>query len=64
MSVELEGFFYSAEYDAINKKIARDGASLSEIVEAVTQHPEVQPTAALDPEWIADCYGIREDAEV
>ena len=63
-SVELTGFLYSAEYDAINKKIARDGASLSEIVEAVTQHPEAQPTASLDPEWIADCYGIREDAEV
>ena len=62
--VELAGFLYSSEYDAINKKIARDGASLSEIVEAVTQHPEAQPTASLDPEWIADCYGIREDAEV
>ena len=63
-SVVLTGFLYSAEYDGINKKIAREGASLSEIVEAVTLHPEVQPTASLDPEWIADCYGIREDAEV
>ena len=62
--VELTGFLYSAQYDAINKKIARSGATLAEIVEAVTQHPEVQPTASLDPECIADCYGIREDAEV
>ena len=62
--VALVGFLYSAQYDAINKKIARDGASLSEIIEAVTQQPEVQPTASLDSEWIADCYGIREGAEV
>ena len=62
--VELTGFLYSAQYDSINKKIARSGASLSEIVEAVTQHPEIQPTVSLDPEWIAHCYGIREDAEV
>ena len=61
--VELSGFLYSAQYDTINKKIAR-GASLSEIIEAVTQQPELQPTASLDPVWIADCYGIREDAEV
>ena len=62
--VELSGFLYSAQYNSINKKIARDSSTLSEIIEAVTQHPEVQPTASLDPQWIADCYGIREDAEV
>ena len=62
--VELTGFLYSAQYDAINKKIARSGATLAEIVEAVTQHPEVQPTASLDPECIADFFGIREDAKV
>ena len=62
--VALIGYLYSAQYDAINKKIARDGASLSEIIEVVTQQPEVQPTASLDPEWIGDCYGMREGAEV
>ena len=62
--VELSGFLYSAQYDAINKKMASNAASLSEIIEAVTQQPDVQPTASLDPGWIADCYGIREDAEV
>ena len=62
--VELSGFLYSAQYDAINKKMAGNAASLSEIIEAVTQQPEVQPTASLDPGLIADCYGIREDAEV
>ena len=62
--VQLSGFLYSPQYDAINKKIACDRANLSEIIEAVTQHPEVQPTSSLDSQWIADCYGIREDAEV
>ena len=62
--VELSGLLFSAEYDTINKKIARDDASLSEIIEVVTQNPELQPTTSLDPKCISDLYGIREEAEV
>ena len=62
--VELVGFLYSAEYDKINEAIACGGVNLSDIVAAVTRNPQIQPTASLDPQWIADCYGIGEDAEV
>lgn len=62
--VELSGLLYAAEYETINAKIARDGASMSEIIEVVTQNPELQPTTSLDPQCIADLYGIREEAEV
>ena len=62
--VQLSGLLFAAEYDTINKKIARDGASLSEIIEVVTQNPELQPTTSLDPQCISDLYGIREEAEV
>ena len=62
--VELSGVLYAEEYEMINAKIARDGASLQEIIEVVTRNPELQPTASLDPQCIADLYGIREEAEV
>ena len=62
--VELSGLLYAAEYETINAKIARDGASMSEIIEVVTQNPELQPTTSLDPQCISDLYGIREEAEV
>jgi hypothetical protein len=63
--VDLVGFLYSSEYDEINKKIAKEGASLTEIVEAVTSKPELVPTASLDTEWIVQHYGMSaEEAEV
>ena len=62
--VELSGLLYAAEYETINAKIARDGASLSEIIEVVLQNPELQPTTSLNPQCIADQYGIWEEAEV
>ena len=64
-SLDLVGFLYSSEYGEINKKIAKEGASLSEIVEAVTKKPELQPTASLDTERIVEHYGMSaEEAEV
>jgi hypothetical protein len=64
-SVDLVGFLYSSEYGEINKKIATEGASLPEIVDAITRKPELQPTTSLDREWIATHYGMSaEDAEV
>ena len=51
--------------EEINKKIAREGASLSEIVDAITSKPELQPTASLDKERLAKQYRLSaEEAEV
>ena len=64
-SVDLLGFLYSSEYDEINRKIARDGAVLTEVIEAVACKPELQPAATLDKERIAAHYGLSpEEAEV
>ena len=63
--VDLVGFLYSSEYEEINKKIAREGASLPEIVEAITSKSELQPTASLDKERLAKQYRLSaEEAEV
>ena len=63
--VDLVGFLYSSEYEEINKKIAREGASLPEILEAITSKPELQPTASLNKERIGEKYGMSaEEAEV
>ena len=63
--VDLVGFLYSSEYEEINKKIAKEGASLPEIVQAVTKKPELLPTASLDMERIAQHYKMSaEEAEV
>ena len=63
--VDLVGFLYSSEYEEINKKIAKEGASLPEVVEAVTRKRELAPTASLDTERIAEHYGMSvEEAEV
>ena len=64
-SVDLMGLLYSAEYNEVNKKIARQGASMQEVVRAVLRESEVRPIVSLDKQWIADHCGIREDeAEV
>ena len=64
-SIELVGFLYSSEYGEINRKIAKERASLPEIVEAVTRRPELQPTASLDNRRIAEHHGMSaEEAEV
>ena len=60
-SVELMGTLYSAEYNVINEKIARQGASMQEVVHAVLRQPEVRPIVSLDKQWIADHCGIRVD---
>ena len=63
--VDLVGFLYSSEYEEINKKIAKEGASLPEVVEAVTRKRELAPTASLDTERIAEHYEMSvEEAEV
>ena len=65
-SVDLMGLLYSAEYDEINKQIAKEGnASLREVVDIVLRGWEVRPIASLDKQWIAVHCGIREEeAEV
>ena len=64
-SADLVGFLYSSEYGEINRKIAKERASLPEIVEAVTRKQELQPTASLDKDQIAERYGmIPEEAGV
>ena len=60
-SVDLMGLLYSAEYDEINKKIAKDGATMQEVVQAVLRQSQVRPIVSLDKQWIADHCGIRED---
>ena len=60
-TVEMEGLLYSAEYDDINKNIAKHGCSNRTIIDAVLRHPEVRPIASLDKQWIADHCGIREE---
>ena len=64
-TAELVGFLYSQEYDNINMKIARVGASPQEIMDSVIQHPEKMPTVSLCQTWIMDHFSIRqEEAEV
>ena len=65
-SVDLMGLLYSAEYNEINKQIAKEGnTSMVEVVGAVLRGSEVRPIASLDMRWIADNCGIREEeAEV
>ena len=64
-SVDLMGLLYSSEYNEVNKKIARQGASMQEVVHAVLRESKVRPIVSLDKQWIADHCAIREDeAEV
>ena len=64
-TAELVGFLYSQEYDNINMKIARDGASPQEIMDSVIQHPEKMPTVSLCQTWIMDHFSLKqEEAEV
>ena len=60
-SAYLSGFLYSESFDDINKKIAREGATLQEMLEATSRNPECMPTVSLDFQHIADHYGIREE---
>ena len=64
-SLDLMGSLYSAEYNEVNKKIARAGASMQEVVQVVLRESEVRPIVSLDKQWIADHCGIlEEEAEV
>ena len=61
-SLDLIGLLYSAEYNEINKQIAKEGkTSMLEVVQAVLRVSEVRPIASLDMQWIADHCGIREE---
>ena len=63
--MDLMGLLYSAEYNEVNKKIARAGASMQEVVQVVLRESEVRPIVSLDKQWIADHCGIlEEEAEV
>ena len=61
-SVDLMGLLYSAEYNEINRKIAKEGnTSMLEVIHAVLRASEVRPIASLDVQWIAHHCGIREE---
>ena len=60
-SAYLRGFLYSECFEDINKKLARQGATLREMLRATTQNPECMPTVSLEFQHIADRYGISEE---
>ena len=64
-SITLTGFLYCAEYDNINRMIANKESGQRDVLDAVLRNPEVQPTASLGKQWIADHFGLtEEEAEV
>ena len=60
-SAFLRGFLFSERFDDINKKIAREGATLREILGATVGNPECMPTVSLDFQHLVDRYGIWEE---
>ena len=57
----MRGFLFSECFEDLNKKIARRGATLREMVGAATQNPECMPTVSLNFQYITDHYGINEE---
>ena len=57
-TVELVGFLYSEEYGNLNRLIARQRAKADDLLNTIIDHPHIAPTASLDPQRIADLYGI------
>ena len=57
-TVHLNGFLYSEEFEVINERIAKQGASEKDIVSTILDHPHLCPTVSLVPQKIADWCGI------
>ena len=57
-TVELVGFLYSEQYENLNKLIARKRATSDDLLNTIIDHPEIFPTASLDPQRIADFYDM------
>ena len=54
---EWDGIF--EEYEKLNKKIARQGATLDDIINTVIANPHSFPTVSLDSQRLADLYGLN-----
>ena len=57
-TVVLNGFLYSEEYENLNKQIARQGAKTDDLLNTIIANPHIFPTVSLDPQRIADLYGM------
>ena len=57
-TVVLKGFLYSEEYENLNKKIARLGATAGDLLDTVIANPHIFPTVSLDSQRIADLFGM------
>ena len=57
-TVELVGFLYSEQYENLNKLIARKRATSDDLLNTIIDHPDIFPTASLDPQRIADFYDM------
>ena len=58
-TVLLKGFLYSEEFEDLNKKIARQGATTDDILNAVIANLHIFPTVSLDSQRISDLYGMN-----
>ena len=57
-TVHLKGFLYSEEFASLNRKIARQGATTEDILNAVISNPHIFPTVSLNSQRIADLYAM------
>ena len=55
-TVLLKGFLYSEEFENLNRKIARQGATADDILNTVISNPHIFPTVSLNSQKIADLY--------
>ena len=58
-TVVLKGFLYSEEYENLNTKIARQGATSDDILDTIIANPHIFPTVSLDSQRLADLYGMN-----
>ena len=57
-TVLLKGFLYSEEFENLNRKIAREGATADDILNTVISNPHIFPTVSLNSQRIADLYAM------
>ena len=57
-TVVLKGFLYSEEYENLNKKIARQGATVGDLLDTIIANPHIFPTVSLDSQRIAHLYSM------
>lgn len=58
-TVVLRGFLYSEEYENLNKRVARLGATAGDLLGTILENPHILPTVSLDSQRIADLYGMN-----